>query len=126
MIPLGTPIMTASGVRVDHISIAKGASVKVPIRAINRSETLWGLDAKEFVPERWLDNEAGLTTKAKEVQGYHHLLSFSDGPRTCLGRAFALAEFKVRHHAKCCINTNWWHPLVRVISSNRQLRVRNA
>ena len=96
MIPLSAPIKAASGKQVDHITIAKGSAVLVPIRAINRSEEIWGPDAKEFRPERWLDNEAGVAPKAKEIQGYHHLLTFSDGPRTCLGRAFALAEFKVR------------------------------
>lgn len=98
MIPLSNPITTASGEKVDHITLARGSSVVVPIRAINRSEEIWGPDAKEFKPERWLDNEAGLTGKAKEVQGWHHLLSFSDGPRICLGRAFAFAEFKVRNN----------------------------
>lgn len=80
---------------VNCINIARGAAVAIPIRGVNRSTSIWGPDAKEFVPERWLEDEKGLTTKAKEVQGYHHLLSFVDGPRTCLGRAFAIAEFKV-------------------------------
>ena len=62
---------------------------------MNRSEEIWGPDAKEFKPERWLDGDAGLNGKAKELQGYHHILSFIDGPRMCLGRAFAAAEFKV-------------------------------
>ncbi|OCB92139.1 cytochrome P450 [Sanghuangporus baumii] len=94
IIPLSTPITTTSGKQVDHIAVAQGSAVFVSIRAINRSEEIWGPDAKEFKPERWLDNESGLTPKAKEVQGYHHILSFVDGPRTCLGRAFAIAEFK--------------------------------
>jgi len=33
-------------------------------------------------------------SRAKEIQGHRHILTFSDGPRTCLGRSFALAEFK--------------------------------
>lgn len=32
---------------------------------------------------------------AKDLQGHRHLLTFVDGPRMCLGRMFALAEFKV-------------------------------
>ena len=95
MIPLSSPVTTASGEKVEHITIAKGSTVFVPIRAINRSEELWGPDAKEFKPERWLDDESGIPPKAKEVQGYHHLLTFTDGPRVCLGRHFAVAEFKV-------------------------------
>ncbi|KAI5117520.1 hypothetical protein M0805_009528 [Coniferiporia weirii] len=94
VIPLSTPVTTASGESIDRITIAGGAALVVPIRAVNKSETIWGADAKEFKPERWLDGEAGLTAKAREMQGYHHLLTFVDGPRTCLGRGFAIAEFK--------------------------------
>ena len=92
---MSTPVKTASGETIDSLRIARGATVSIPIRGVNRSTSIWGPDAKEFVPERWLDDEKGLTPKAKEVQGYHHLLSFVDGPRTCLGRSFAIAEFKV-------------------------------
>ena len=88
---------TTSGEIVDQITVAPGTNLIIPIRAINRSEAFWGADAKEFKPERWLENEAGLTPESKEIPGYHHLLSFIDGPRICLGKLFAVAEFKVSH-----------------------------
>jgi cytochrome P450 len=78
---------------VDSLAIAKGTIITIPIMAVNRSEAFWGPDAKEFKPERWLA-EGGLDG-AKEMPGYRHLLTFSDGPRICLGKGFALAEFKV-------------------------------
>ena len=56
-------------------------------------------DPDEFKPERWLDDEKGVAERAREMQGYHHLLSFVDGQRMCLGRAFAVAEFKVRSNS---------------------------
>ncbi|KAJ6596331.1 cytochrome P450 [Mycena vulgaris] len=92
VVPLGTPIVTPSGETISSIIVAKGSVVVVPIRSINRSEVLWGPDAKEFKPERWLDGD--ITVRAQELQGYRHLLTFHDGPRTCLGKSFALAEFK--------------------------------
>lgn len=67
----------------------------VPIRMVNRFTSVWELDAKEFKPERWLE-EHGIPAKAKEVRGHHHLPTFVDGPRTYLAKSFALAEFKVR------------------------------
>ncbi|KAJ7243084.1 cytochrome P450 [Mycena rebaudengoi] len=91
VIPFSTPVTTASGESVTSIFVAKGSSVVAPIRCINRSEALWGPDSKEFKPERWLSD---ITVRANELLGYRHLLTFHDGPRTCLGRAFALAEFK--------------------------------
>ena len=62
--------------------------------AINKMELFWGPDAEKYRPERWLDPNALIN--AKEMKSYRHILSFSDGPRTCLGKGFAVAEFKVR------------------------------
>ncbi|KAG2364263.1 cytochrome P450 [Suillus spraguei] len=93
IIPLSEPVRTESGETTDSIYIAKGTSITIPAAAINRSPAIWGPDAKEFKPDRWL-TEDGITGKAKEVQGHRHLLTFSDGPRACLGKDFAIVEFK--------------------------------
>jgi len=94
VIPLSVPITSESGEILESIPVPKGSTVVIPVRAINRSTAVWGENAKEFVPERWMESEKGLTAGAKQIQGYHHLLTFSDGPRICLGRGFAIAEFK--------------------------------
>lgn len=88
------PLKDASGAHLDTISVPKGQEVVVPVRALNTSPALWGDDALAFSPERWLNNESGLTEAARAIQGYHHLFTFGDGPRICIGRAFASAEFK--------------------------------
>lgn len=89
------------------VAICKGTTISVPTICINRAEAIWGLNAKEFNPERWLVPEEGkepskvqwgkaaLENTFRQVQGHRHLLTFSDGPRTCLGKGFALVEFKV-------------------------------
>ena len=91
------PIETADGKTVDAISVTKGEVVCVPIKTLNTSESIWGEDSKKFVPERWF-NEAGLPERVKELPGYHHLLTFVDGTRMCIGRHFAAAEFKVKKY----------------------------
>lgn len=97
MIPLANPITTAAGDLVNSIFVAKGTVLRVPIMCLNRSDVLWGKDGKDFVPERWLDDSDGMTQqRAMEIQGHRHLLTFVDGPRACLGKNFALTEFKVR------------------------------
>ncbi|KAG2147447.1 cytochrome P450 [Suillus bovinus] len=93
IIPLSEPVRTVSGTMTDSIYIAKGTLITIPVAAINRSLAIWGPDAKEFKPDRWLTDE-GISGKAKEVQGHRHLLTFVDGPRTCLGKDFAIMEFK--------------------------------
>ncbi|KAG9309800.1 cytochrome P450 [Chiua virens] len=94
MIPLSKPIQTRSGKFVDYISVTKGTTVSISVPFMNRSTAFWGPDAKVFRPERWLD-EDGIPARAKEIQGHRHLLTFIDGPRTCLGKGFAIAEFKI-------------------------------
>ncbi|ESK95956.1 cytochrome p450 [Moniliophthora roreri MCA 2997] len=116
ILPLSVPFTTADGKVVDSIAVAKGTTVAAPIRCVNRAEAVWGPRAKEFIPERWLGfsedekekgdvrvewqakekiwGEDGIPPTVREIQGHKHLLTFSDGPRTCLGKGFALAEFK--------------------------------
>ncbi|THU84114.1 cytochrome P450 [Dendrothele bispora CBS 962.96] len=103
VVPLSSPLSlssssssstTTSSSQTSGVAIPKGTSITIPIRGINRSEAFWGEDAKSFRPERWLENGAGIPDAAKEVSGHRHLLTFVDGPRTCLGKGFALAEFK--------------------------------
>ncbi|KAG2066948.1 cytochrome P450 [Suillus decipiens] len=93
IIPLSEPVRMESEEMTDSISIAKGSLITISVAGINRSSAIWGADAKEFKPSRWLTKD-GITAKAKEVQGHRHLLTFVDGPRTCLGKDFAVAEFK--------------------------------
>ncbi|TFK20912.1 cytochrome P450 [Coprinopsis marcescibilis] len=94
VIPLGKPITTASGEVITELPIAKGTAVLCSLSYINQSEELWGPDAKEFKPERWIEGEGELRAGAKAIPGYHHVLTFSDGPRICLGKAFAVASVK--------------------------------
>ncbi|KAI5987884.1 cytochrome P450 [Pisolithus albus] len=93
VIPLFEPVQTKSGEVVDSIVVERGTILSVPISCINRSDAIWGPDAKSFKPERWLEPN-GITKKAQEVKGYRHLLTFGDGPRSCIGKTFALAEIK--------------------------------
>ncbi|RDX44734.1 cytochrome P450 [Lentinus brumalis] len=93
VIPLSQPLRLPNGELTDHIAVAEGQEVTVPIGYVNTARSVWGEDAREFRPERWLTPE-GLPKKAQEVQGHRHLLTFVDGHRMCLGRGFALAEFK--------------------------------
>ncbi|KIM65582.1 hypothetical protein SCLCIDRAFT_22490 [Scleroderma citrinum Foug A] len=93
IILLSEPVRTRSGDLVDNIFIAKGTRIGISISCMNCSTLIWGPDAKEFRPERWLEKD-GLPKKAQEIYGYRHLLTFSDGPRACLGTGFVLAELK--------------------------------
>ncbi|KAJ7059595.1 cytochrome P450 [Mycena amicta] len=95
VIPLTAPISTPQG-EIDYITVPKGSIVTVHVRCINRSEAFWTPSIQfEFKPERWLVGEQDTVPgQAETLKAYRHILTFIDGPRACLGRGFAIAEFK--------------------------------
>lgn len=66
----------------------KDAILTILITTIHRDKEVWGEDAGEFKPERF---ENGVTRAAKHPNA---LLSFSSGPRSCIGQNFAMIEAK--------------------------------
>lgn len=76
--------------------VPKGTQIMIVPWAINKSAALWGSDALEFKPERWLPKFDG--DKAAALGGAVHnyaFMTFLHGPRSCIGQAFAKAEFAI-------------------------------
>lgn len=71
----------------DHV-IPKGTTVIVPIWGVNASPALWGPDAADFRPERWLESPSG------GCKSNHAFQTFIAGPRSCIGSSFARHEFQ--------------------------------
>jgi cytochrome P450 len=65
-----------------------GLSISLSPWAMQRSTALWGPDAREFKPERWLNDMSG-RGGAKSTYSW---LTFGAGPKTCIGEKFAKAE----------------------------------
>ncbi|KAK4364270.1 hypothetical protein RND71_015628 [Anisodus tanguticus] len=57
---------------------------------MGRMESIWGKDASEFKPERWI-SERGTV---KHEPSYK-FFSFNAGPRTCIGKEVAFTQMKV-------------------------------
>jgi cytochrome P450 len=72
--------------------IPKDTTIIVAPWAVNRSPELWGPDAQEFKPERWL-NEDGTFNGNGGADSNYSFLTFLHGPRSCIGQRFALSEF---------------------------------
>ncbi|KAJ7508464.1 cytochrome P450 [Mycena galericulata] len=92
IIPLGSEITTTSGERISHLPVKKGQWVGVAIASYQRLEALWGPDADEFRPSRWL---SGDPCTGQALGPYAHLLSFVGGHRVCAGWRFAVLEMQV-------------------------------
>jgi cytochrome P450 len=69
-------------------TLPAGLSVSLSPWAMQRSTALWGPDAREFKPERWLNDMSG-RGGAKSTYSW---LAFGVGPRICIGEKLAKAE----------------------------------
>jgi cytochrome P450 len=74
--------------------IPAGTDFVVPIWWLNRTTELWGLNATEFCPERWIDAETGKPNNNGGAESNYALLTFIHGPRSCIGQGFAKAELR--------------------------------
>jgi cytochrome P450 len=70
--------------------IPKGTTIILCPWAINVDKSQWGPDADHFNPDRWL--AAGKANTGGAESNYS-LLTFLHGPRSCIGKEFAKAEF---------------------------------
>ena len=75
--------------------IPAGTTVVIHIAALQRLKSVWGPDAEEFVPERWLDK----SREAELAAAKWTYLPFISGTRVCVGQKFALLEVKMVIHA---------------------------
>lgn len=76
-----------------------GAVLYVSPYVLQRQESVWGENANDFVPERFLGDNNSVAAK---------FVAFSRGSRDCLGKYFAMLEAKIavaalvsRYNAEC-------------------------
>ncbi|KAL0834473.1 hypothetical protein Bca101_086362 [Brassica carinata] len=69
--------------------IDANSHVIIPIYALGRMRSVWGQDAWEFKPERWISETGGLRHEPSSK-----FLVFNSGPRTCLGKHIAMTAMK--------------------------------
>ncbi|CAH2079785.1 unnamed protein product [Thlaspi arvense] len=83
MSPINQDVLP-SGHKVD-------ASMKIVIfiYALGRMEAVWGQDALEFKPERWVSKTGRLIEEPS-----HKFFTFNAGPRSCLGKHLAMSLMK--------------------------------
>nr|BAL05185.1 cytochrome P450 [Phanerodontia chrysosporium] len=95
MMPLSEPIQGVNGETISEIFVPKDTSVIVSIRACNRNKAIWGEDADEWKPERWLSPLPEAVGNAHVPGVYSHLMTFLGGGRACIGFKFSQLEMKV-------------------------------
>ncbi|KAJ7223153.1 cytochrome P450 [Mycena pura] len=91
VLPLQTPIATPDGRTITALPIKKGQIIVLPIIAINRLDATWG-DPMNFRPERWFEQHP---SPELLPHGWGNTLTFSEGPRNCVGYRLGIFQFKV-------------------------------
>ncbi|ORZ03610.1 cytochrome P450 [Syncephalastrum racemosum] len=86
-VPLNQKFALNDDIWPDGTHIRKGDYILWSPYTQGRSEKVWGPDAKQFRPERWITPEGELR---RESQGQWP--AFHAGPRTCLGQHLATLE----------------------------------
>ncbi|CAO2652676.1 Nn.00g009590.m01.CDS01 [Neocucurbitaria sp. VM-36] len=78
-------VVPKGGKVIDGVYVPGGAEITSHAYTIQRDKALYGEDAEEFRPERWLESKKNLDFEAAQF-------SFGVGPRVCLGKDIAIME----------------------------------
>ncbi|KAM3397580.1 hypothetical protein P3S68_001093 [Capsicum galapagoense] len=89
-VPADPKICFSDDTLPDGFSVNKGDTVTYLPYAMGRMKFIWGDDAVEYKPERWLDSD-GLFRPKNPFK----FTAFQAGPRICLGKEFAYRQMKI-------------------------------
>ncbi|CAI9260972.1 unnamed protein product [Lactuca saligna] len=88
-VPLNGKRAEKDDVLPDGFKIKKGDGVGYMAYPMGRMTYIWGEDAEEFRPERWIKNGVF------QPQSPFKFIAFQAGPRICLGKEFAYRQMKI-------------------------------
>jgi cytochrome P450 len=69
------------GQMITELVVPADQTISIDIMSVNKDKTIFGEDAGEFRPERWMENDGELTRKARSFTTWTPLLTFLGGPR---------------------------------------------
>ncbi|KAH7863137.1 hypothetical protein Vadar_013771 [Vaccinium darrowii] len=89
-VPVDAKICFSDDTWPDGFSVRKGNMVAYQPYAMGRMKFIWGDDAEEFRPERWLDQNGIF-----QPESPFKFTAFQAGPRIFLGKEFAYRQMKI-------------------------------
>ncbi|KAI0318197.1 cytochrome P450 [Amylostereum chailletii] len=95
LLQLGTPFRGLDGKSHTELMVPSDTNIIVNIKAVNRDPDIWGPDALEWKPERWLAPLPDSVANARIPGVYSNQLTFIGGGRACIGFKFSQLEMKV-------------------------------
>lgn len=73
MLPVSRPVIGVDGREMSEVFVPKGTKIFISTLASNRNAVIWGPDAYEWKPERWLSSLPDAVVNAKIPGVYSHL-----------------------------------------------------
>ncbi|KAI0823809.1 cytochrome P450 [Trametes gibbosa] len=95
ILPVFKPVRGSDGTMMSEVPIPKGTMILLNSAGCNTNKDLWGNDAYEWKPERWLGELPKALDDARVPGVYSNLMTFSGGGRSCIGFKFSQLEMKV-------------------------------
>ncbi|KZT10168.1 cytochrome P450 [Laetiporus sulphureus 93-53] len=95
VLPLLEPVCGKDGKLIREIPVTAGMEIIIGVLGCNANKVLWGEDALEWKPERWLSPLPTSVTEARIPGVYSNLMTFLGGKRGCLGFKFSEMEMKI-------------------------------
>lgn len=71
VLPVSNPVIGKDGTSMTSIPIPKGQTIFIGIHSSNRNKAIWGEDAKEWKPERWLGDGVPESVTAAHIPGVY-------------------------------------------------------
>ncbi|KAK1945923.1 Cytochrome P450 86B1 [Phytophthora citrophthora] len=90
-VPMSPKFVMEDTTLADGTSVKGNSMIVLATYAMARMQNVWGEDAAEFKPERWIDATSGKLINVSPFK----FASFNAGPRLCLGMNLAMLEMKL-------------------------------
>lgn len=84
IMPLRWPIIGKDGEEMREITIPEGTDVMISVFGANRDKAVWGPDAEEWKPERWMEPLPRSVGDAHLPGVYASMMTFLGGGRACM------------------------------------------
>jgi len=94
ILPLAFPITTKSGKQITSIPIKKGTPIDISAASYDRLPNVWGEDANEWNPERFLDLQREFGEASCNIGLFSNSMGFSTGTQGCIGWQFSVLEMQ--------------------------------
>lgn len=95
ILPLSEPVIGLDGTIIKDVPVPEGTEIVIGVFGSNVNKSLWGEDALEWKPERWLSPLPRAVNDASIPGVYSNLMTFLGGKRACIGFKFSEMEMKV-------------------------------